>query len=294
LKALAAVIFWGGSFIATKIALREASPATILWLRFAMGLVVIGAAVKYRGEFTLVSLREFAYFSFLGFLGITFHQWLQSTGLLTAQATTTAWIITTTPVFIAVLGWFVLREKLSLLQIAGIAMAAFGVLLIVSEGNLGSIMGGHFGTYGDFLITVSAVNWAVFAVLTRKTLKRYPAALLMFYVTLTGWIFINLLFLSHGGQKEVSHFTFQGWLAITFLGVICSGIAYIFWFDALKSIPASQVGAFLYLEPLVTMVIASIVLKEKLILPMFIGGAVLVAGVWLVTRPTRSPAEVAS
>jgi drug/metabolite transporter (DMT)-like permease len=294
LKALTAVLFWGGSFIATKVALREASPVTIIWLRFAVGLIVIGVAVKFRREFALVTLREFLYFSFLGFLGITFHQWLQSTGLITAQATTTAWIITTTPVFIAILGWFVLREKLRGQQIAGIGLAALGVLLVVSQGNLKSVMGGHFGTYGDFLITVSALNWAVFAVLSRKSLEQHPAALSMFYVILTGWIFISLLFLYNGGPKEVNHFTVQGWFALTFLGIFCSGIAYIFWFDALKSIPASQVGAFLYLEPLVTMAIASIVLKEKLIFPMFIGGAVIVAGVWMVTRPAKNSTEVGS
>lgn len=294
LKALFAVLIWGASFIATKIALREASPITIIWLRFAMGLVVIGVAVVHRKEFALVPFKEFAYFSLLGFLGITFHQWLQSTGLITAQATTTAWIITTTPVFIAFLGWLVLRERLRVIQIGGTALAAAGVVLVVSKGNVQSMLDGNFGTYGDFLILMSAINWAVFAVLSRKSLKHIPAALLIFYVTLTGWIFVNLLFFYGGGLKEVGHLTLSGWLAVGFLGVFCSGVAYIFWYDALKSIPASQVGAFLYLEPLVTMVIASIVLKEKLLFSMFVGGAIIVTGVWMVTKPGKNIPEVES
>jgi drug/metabolite transporter (DMT)-like permease len=294
LKALLAVLIWGASFVATKVALREVSPATVIWVRFAIGVALMGAAVANRKEFVLVPFKEFAYFSLLGFLGISFHQWLQSTGLLTAQATTTAWIITTTPVFIAILGRVVLHEKLQGIQIAGIALAAIGVLMVVSKGNLLSILGKSFGTYGDFLILVSAANWAVFAVLSRKSLRYYSAALLLFYVMLTGWLFVNILFFYEGGQKEISHLTLSGWVAVGFLGVFCSGVAYIFWYDALKSIPASQVGAFLYLEPLVTIVIASIVLKEKMLLSMFVGGAIIVIGVWMVTKPEKNISEVES
>lgn len=279
------MVVWGASFIATKIALREVSPATVIWCRFAIGLLIMSFAVAYRKEFAMVPWKELAYFSLLGFLGVAFHQWLQSTGLVTAQATTTAWIITTTPVFIAILGWFVLRERLGWMQVSGILLAAIGVLLVVSKGDLRSILQGNFGTFGDFLVAASAANWAVFSVLSRRSLKEYPAALLMFYVMLTGWILLNILFFQAGGYREIVLLTFRGWIAIGFLGVFCSGIAYIFWYDALKSLPASQVGAFLYLEPLITMIVAAMVLKEQLLLPMFIGGSIIVAGVWMVARP---------
>lgn len=53
LEAVFAVVIWGGTFIATKVALQEVSPATIVWLRFAMGLVVLGAAVFARKQFAL-------------------------------------------------------------------------------------------------------------------------------------------------------------------------------------------------------------------------------------------------
>ena len=285
LKVLFAVLVWGASFIATKIALREVSPATVIWSRFAIGLLIMSFAVAYRKEFARVPLRELAYFSLLGFLGVAFHQWLQSTGLVTAQATTTAWIITTTPVFIAILGWFVLRERLGWMQVSGILLAALGVLLIVSKGDWKLVLQGNFGTFGDFLVAASAANWAVFSVLSRRSLKEYPASLLLFYVMLTGWILLNILFVRAKGYKEFELLTVRGWFAIGFLGVFCSGIAYVFWYDALKSLPASQVGAFLYLEPLITMVVAAVMLKEQLLLPMFIGGAVIVLGVWMVNRP---------
>ncbi|MBI1855460.1 MAG: DMT family transporter [Chloroflexi bacterium] len=101
LEAVFTVVVWGGTFIATKIALQEVSPATIVWLRFAMGVVILGAAVLIRKQFAIPQKSEWLYFALLGFIGVTFHQWLQATGLQTAQATTTAWIVATTPVDVA-------------------------------------------------------------------------------------------------------------------------------------------------------------------------------------------------
>jgi drug/metabolite transporter (DMT)-like permease len=101
-----------------------------VWLRFTIGVIILGIATKIRNQFSLPKRQDWFYFAALGFLGITFHQWLQSTGLLTVQASTTAWIVATTPVFIAILSRLFLHEKLSWLQISGIILAAAGVLLV--------------------------------------------------------------------------------------------------------------------------------------------------------------------
>ena len=108
LEATIAVTVWGGTFIATKVALRELSPAGVVWLRFAIGVAVLGAVVLLRRQLRLPTWGELGYFTLLGFIGITFHQWLQSTGLVTSQASTTAWIVATTPIFIAILSWLFL------------------------------------------------------------------------------------------------------------------------------------------------------------------------------------------
>jgi drug/metabolite transporter (DMT)-like permease len=113
IEALLAVVVWGASFVATKVALQYTSPDVVVWLRFTMGVVILGIAVLVRGKFALPDKWDWLYFALLGFLGITFHQWLQSNGLVTAQATTTAWIVATTPIFMALLGWLALKEKLS-------------------------------------------------------------------------------------------------------------------------------------------------------------------------------------
>jgi drug/metabolite transporter (DMT)-like permease len=286
LKALFCVIFWGASFIATKIALREIAPVTVVWLRFAMGVLILGIAVIARKQFVLPGWKDLGLFSLLGFLGITFHQWLQSTGLVTAQASTSAWIVSTTPVFMAVLGWSFLKEKLGWWRVFGIALAALGVLLVVSDGDLGSIAAGSFGTPGDILILISAINWAVFSVISRRALQDHPPTLMMFFVMGTGWLFTSVLFFSESGIADVGHLVRDGWLGVAFLGIFCSGFAYILWYDALQELPASQLGVFLYIEPLVAAVVAALILGESLLFVSLGGGALILFGVWLVNRPS--------
>jgi drug/metabolite transporter (DMT)-like permease len=309
-KVTFAVVAWGASFIATKVALQngiappaaayssqasapaalqEISPVTIVWLRFAMGVAILGAAVLARRQFALPRRKELGYFALLGFIGVTFHQWLQSTALVTSQATTTAWIVATTPIFMALLGWLILKEKLGWLKVVGIGLAAVGVLLVVTRGDLASLAAGRFGAPGDLLILISAPNWAVFSVLSRRGLHSHPASRMMLFVMSLGWLFTTLLLIQGPGLHEIGRLSLPGWLGVGFLGVACTGLAYVFWYDALQAMPASQLGVFLYLEPLVAVVVAAIILGEPLLWASLLGGAIILIGVWMV-QTTGLPA----
>jgi drug/metabolite transporter (DMT)-like permease len=291
MEALFAVVVWGGTFIATKIALRDISPATLVWLRFGIGVLVLGSAVALRNQFALPARRDLAYFTLLGFLGVTLHQWLQATGLLTAQATTSAWIVSTIPIFTALLGWFILKERLGWLRLAGILVAFTGVLLVVSGGNLRSVGTVGAATIGDLLILLSAVNWAIFSVLSRRGLQHHPAARMMFYVMLMGWLLSNVWLFGPGpGLGEVPALTRVGWTSVLLLGVFGSGLAYIAWYDALRELPASQLSVFIYIEPLVTLVLAASILGETITLASVVGGAMIIGGVYAVNS-VRDPEQ---
>ena len=277
---------------ATKVALAHISPITIVWLRFSMGVVILGIAVAMRRQFAFPDKNEWGYFSLLGFLGITFHQWLQSNGLITSEASTTAWIVATTPVFMALLGWLVLKEGLPWIKTGGIILAALGVLLVVSDGDLLSFTRGTFGAAGDILILISSINWAIFSTLSRRGLKSHPATRMMFFVMTLGWVFSSVLFLSSTGPSELAQLTFNGWMGVTFLGIFCSGLAYIAWYDALQALSTAQTGAFLYIEPLVAVVVAALILSEPITWASVVGGSIILFGVWLVNRPENKAVTI--
>ncbi len=161
LKAACAVAIWGASFVATKIALKEVAPVALVWTRFALGVPVLGLFVLARRQFRPIQGRDLAYFLLLGFIGITFHQWLQSNALVTSEATTTGWIVASTPLFIAILGRLFLGERLRAAAIAGILLASLGVLLVVARGDPRAIVVGRVGAPGANQNNVKALKRGV-------------------------------------------------------------------------------------------------------------------------------------
>ncbi len=288
------VVLWGASFVALKVLLHELGPAALTVVRFAIGITVLAVVSAARRQLQAPRARDLPWIALLGFLGITFHQWLQATGLQTSSATVTSWIVATIPVFVALLGWLVLGERLGWWRVAGIALAAVGVTVVVSNGDLGGLLAGTTGTPGDILIAISAVNWAVFTILSKRFMQRKESlrpVTMMLYVMGFGWAFSLVWLGTAGGGQAIFHLSASGWRAMAFLGIGCSGLAYLFWYDALDHIDATQAGVFLYLEPLVTVAIAWPLLGEPISGAMVVGGAAILAGVWMVNRTASRAVE---
>ena len=284
IKLLTAIAVWGGSFIATKIALQDVSPATIIWLRFLIGLVILGVIAKNRNELKLDNRKDAIELLWLGFLGISLHQWLQSSGLVTSEASTTAWLVSTTPIFMALLGWLFYREKISLPVAGGILLATIGVLFVITKGDFSSLFSGNFGAPGDILIILSAPNWALFSVMSRPILEKYSPLKVTFYTLFFGWLFISIQFLGTRSWTEFQQISVAGWSSIVFLGVFCSALAYIFYNEGVKVFTSTQVGIFLYFEPVVATLIAALLLSETFGWGSAIGAGLIVIGVWLVNQ----------
>lgn len=293
---LLAILFWGASFIATKVALREASPATIVCVRNALGFVMLVLVVGRRGGLETAPLRMLPLLALLGFLGTTFHQWLQATGLRTASATVTAWIIAAIPIFVAILGRVFLGEALTVGRLAGIGLAAAGVLTVVSRGQPLQFLTGQAWSLGDLLIVASALNWAIYTIISKRALGGPPRAPgvasrsplrsvdLLLYGVGFGWVFSLPWLAVDGGWKALADLSAAGWGSLAFLGIACSGLGYLFWYDGLESVDATQVGSYLYLEPLVTMALAVPLLGEAITAAVMLGGGAVLVGVWLVNR----------
>ena len=283
-KGAAAAVSWGASFVAIKVALRTLSPLPLVWLRFGLGVGVLSLFVLREREKDPLSFREWLLVGLLGFLGVPFHHLVQSTGLKTAQAATSAWIISSMPVFIALLGALFLGERMGRRRIVGLVLAAAGVLLVVTRGDPKRLWMTDPGSFGDLLVLLSALNWAVFTVVSRGFLSRHRPAPMKFKVMASGWLMTTILLLASGAWSPIAGLDAGGWAAVLFLGVFCSGLAYVFWYDALKSLPASRAGVLMYLNPASATVVAVAGLGEPLSVSVVTGALLITLGVWQVNR----------
>jgi drug/metabolite transporter (DMT)-like permease len=168
----------------------------------------------------------------------------------------------------------------------GIFIGFFGIFLVISKGAFSFSLFCFESTLGDSLILISALTWTAFTVGGREFLSRFsplPAmtpimivgCLITFPFTWLKWEW-NLLF----------HLSISAWAGIFFLGIFCSGLAYLFWYSALEKKDSSIVGIYLYLEPFVTLIGAHFLLSEEIQWITLMGGGMILVGVYLATRKT--------
>jgi drug/metabolite transporter (DMT)-like permease len=84
--------------------------------------------------------------------------------------------------------------------------------------------------------------------------------------------------------NSVVNLSSTGWIAVLFLGIFCSGIAYVIWAQALRDMESAKVGAFLYFEPIVTVIAAWFFLNEEITFLMIISGLLITIGVIIVNK----------
>nr|MBN2278244.1 DMT family transporter [candidate division Zixibacteria bacterium] len=281
---LLTVTFWGLSFVGTKIALDYLTPPEIIALRLLLGFPVLylvmrrkGLKISFDGRQGLIIIAA----SLL--LGV--HFVIQAIGLIYTSATNTAWLIATIPVFIAILSFFFLKERLTWKRITGILTATLGVLLLVSDGHLNNL--DWLESVGDWIILGSCITWSAYTILTRNISRVINPLSLSVSILLIPMLLLTLYLIAFTPFEKLTGLPVSVILVLIFLGVFCLGIAHWFWLEGLSRKGATEVGVFLYIEPVVTTVAAGSILGEKISIFLALGAALIVFGVYLVQRKKR-------
>lgn len=278
---LIAIIFWGTSFVATKTVLGEIKPVTIIILRLILASILLTIIALYTKRKFSINFKSHSWIFVLALVAV-FHLWIQVTGLQYTTASNTGWIIGTAPVFMAILGFIFYKEKITLLQFLGILVALAGLLLLIGKGDITNI--DLIENQGDLLVLGSAFTWGVYSMVNKKISLSYSPLMTILYLFLMMAVIIIPFNLNTETISSVINLSFISWMWILFLGIFCSGIAYVIWAQALRDMESAKVGAFLYFEPLVTVIAAWFFLQEEITLLMIFSGLLITAGVFIVNK----------
>lgn len=284
LQALAAVVFWGISFVATKAALREISPLALIVMRFTLGVGLLWGLMLAREGKVRLPRSEVPVLVAMGLVGVFIHQMLQAHGLRLTSAVSTGWLIGVTPIWSAVLAAAVLRERFGWMKTAGLLIGFIGATLVISQGQFSRSIFTLPSTKGDLLILASTINWAIFSIIGTGVIKRLGPLRATAAMMLFGWLMLLPFFAAAKDWREYARLSPPGWTAVLFLGLACSGLGYLFWYGALEHIEPSRVASFLYIEPLVTLAAAVVLLGEPVRALTVGGGLLVLAGVVVVQR----------
>jgi drug/metabolite transporter (DMT)-like permease len=273
-----AMVFWGMSFVWSKIVLEYYEPITTVLLRLILssallfaGLAAFGKLKGLRRADLKLFLLSAAFNPFLYFLG-------ENYGLKYSSPTVTAVIIATIPVFTPVVAYLVYREKLSLLNIFGLIVSFLGVLFMLLDQDFSL----SISPVGLSWLALAVVTAVLYSVILKKLAVRYDAFVIIAVQNLIGaFYFLPLFFIFDFQQFITVQPTTELVTSLLLLAVFASSLAFVFFTISSREIGISRTNLFTNLIPVFTAIFSFIILGEAFEMQKVLGMMVVITGVMM-------------
>ncbi len=282
-----ALLFWGLSFVLTKIALSGFTVFSLIFIRFGIASVFFIVLMAWRG-FPRFSPKD----HLKVFIIAIFEPWLyfifETTGLQYSSASKASLIIATIPIFVLVLSTVFFKEKAGFRKIAGIGISLVGVsILIVGDPNINPQVGSVM--LGDFLILGAVISAAFYIILVRSLGKTHSVIQITGMQIIYGALLFAPEFFWELPDIKWTDTNLQAVLALAVLTLCATIGAFLCYNFALSRIPATTASIFLNGIPVVTAIAAWALLGEQLTLFQITGGFIVLLAVYLTTTNNNSP-----
>ena len=292
-----ATLLMASSFIAGKILLAAGIPSFLLvgW-RFLLAALatlplVFMAESKYAQRLAPrhLTLRDWSVILLIGLLQTAATMGFLFLALRTISAGTAAILLFTNPLWVALIGHFVLRETLSGPRLFGLLCGIFGVVLALGASGTGL---SHEPLIGQLTGLAAAFCFAFATILNKRAKLAINVWALSFWQMLIGGLMLLALAYAQGQHWPGPALTSIGlWGWFLWLAVPGSTASFGLWFLALRRGGATQTSGYLFLAPLFTVLMSALMLRTGLSVQQAFGGILIGAALWLVNR-TR-PAALA-
>lgn len=282
---LLAVVFWGFSFISTKIVLAEIPPASIAWFRqfIAVGVltpwILIALARGRWSQLRGVCTRDALLTALSGFFGIVLYFVCENTGMKSTTAANASMIVAAVPIFTLFTEAIFFKLAITRRLLSCLALSVAGVYLVVSTGGRVDFSSATFR--GNLLVVGAMACWVMYTIVNKKLTAKFSSLLLTYFqavfsiVLFIPFILPELDRLRPPAPGSLLH--------LLYLGVCCSALSYIFYVYAVKRLGATISAAFLNLVPVVTVICSRFFLEEQVTSIQLLGMALIVGSLYAIS-----------
>ena len=246
---------------------------TLFWSLYLMKPSKAGIKKKDIGRFVICGLT-----------GVAINQIFFIKGLSLTTSIHSALLSLGTPIFITIIAIWLLKEGLNAMKTAGLVCGIGGaVMLIMIKDN------SHTGSnmlLGDLLILINAISYAFYLVLVRPLMASYRPTHVMRWVFTVGALAILPFGWDQFIHKDWAAFHASHWVALSFVAVAATFLAYLLNVYGISIIGASATGAYIYTQPVFAAIVAIIFTGETFTLTKGIATLLIFAGVYLVNMPS--------
>ncbi|HCV43977.1 MAG TPA: hypothetical protein DGH68_10875 [Bacteroidetes bacterium] len=265
-----------GTHIVAKVVVHDVEPFTLTLTRSVVSAVTVGLILIIRGRRVRIQREDYALIFWLSVLAIPINQFCFLMGMSYTLPSNAALLYGTTPIVVLLFSRWLLHERLTRRKTAGVVVGFVGVAIVIFERGV-NVSAGF--VVGNLVIFGGVLAWSLYTVFGKRLIVKYGALEASCLTMIVGTILFIPIGIVPATKFPFDTLSTSNWLEILYLGIITSVFAYYLWYYALGRIEASKVALFAYLQPILTTILAVLLLGQDITFAFVLGGSIAIGGV---------------
>jgi len=277
---IALAVLWGIPYLFIKIAVEDLSPAMVVWVRVALGALILLPIVIARGDIKRLNVTDWSWIVVFAFVEIALPFGALSYAEIRLSSSVTAILIAAVPILSAVIGWRIgIDDRVTKGRALGLAIGVIGVVTLVGI----DIRGDDWLSVAALGITI--IGYSFGPLIVAMKLSRAPAlAVITMALVINSIVYAPLAWIS----RPAAPVSTQAWWSVIVLGVLCTAAAFIVFFALIAEAGPSRTTVITFIAPAVALLLGVVVLNEALTWGIVVGFPLVILGSFMATR--RAPA----
>ena len=279
--------FWSCNWIIGRALHDDMPPMALTFFRWLLASLVLAPFVVSRLARDWPTIRaHWRTMALLGSIGIALHNAIAYIGLNYTTATNGVVLNSFIPVMIIAMAWAFFGERLTRVQLLGVAVSLVGVLAILSGGSLATLARFRLNA-GDLCVILAMAMWSLYTVLLRRRPVGLDRLSFLFVLAIVGVVIMFPLWLGESLLIRSPVWSARSFAALIGVAIFSSVLAYIFWNRGVELLGPAVAGLFVHLMPVFGALLAWLFLGERLAPYHLAGMALILTGIAVTSRAGR-------